>query len=91
MNPPRHGRHHQHPSVSLILAPVGAALLLRALGESIDPVQAEQLAAYGLVPGCRLTVLQHKPMTVLAVDELELALEHGVARDIWVEEKASPA
>jgi len=30
-------------------------------------------------------VLQQRPMTVILAEEVELALEHGVARHIWVE------
>jgi hypothetical protein len=31
-----------------------------------------------------LRVLQQKPMTVILAEEVELALEHSVARHIWV-------
>jgi hypothetical protein len=33
-------------------------------------------------------VLQQRPMTVILAEEVELALEHGVARHIWVERTA---
>ena len=44
----------------------------------------EQLTAYGLAENRPLRVLQQKPMTVILAEEVELALEHSVARHIWV-------
>lgn len=69
-----------------VLAP-GQRARLAEVGREIDPAQREQLAAYGLSPGAELTVLQQRPMTVILADELELAFEPAVARDIWVEVK----
>jgi hypothetical protein len=34
-------------------------------------------------------VLQQKPMTVILAEEVELALEHSVARHIWVTHKTN--
>ena len=68
----------------------GNEVRLAALGDEIDPLQREQLTAYGLAAKRPLRVLQQKPMTVILADEVELALEHAVARHIWVE-KEPPA
>ena len=62
----------------------GSTVLLAELGPEIDPNQREQLTAYGLAPQRPLVVLQHRPMTVILADEVELAVEHSVARHIWV-------
>ncbi|MDR1994734.1 FeoA family protein [Azonexus sp.] len=62
----------------------GTEVCLAGLGEEIDALQREQLTAYGLAEGRPLRVLQQKPMTVILADEVELALEHSVARYIWV-------
>ena len=62
----------------------GSTVLLAELGPEIDPNQREQLTASGLAPQRPLVVLQHRPMTVILADEVELALEQGVARHIWV-------
>ncbi len=62
----------------------GSEVRLAALGQEIDPLQREQLTAYGLAENRTLRVLQQKPMTVILADEVELALEHTVARHIWV-------
>ena len=50
-------------------------------------MQREQLTAYGLAESRPLKVLQPRPMTVILAEEVELALEHGVARHIWVARK----
>jgi Fe2+ transport system protein FeoA len=62
----------------------GTEVRLAALGEEIDALQREQLTAYGLAENRPLRVLQQKPMTVILAEEVELALEHSVARHIWV-------
>lgn len=63
----------------------GTEVRLALIGEDIDPVQREQLLAYGLAEGRHLRVVQRQPMTVILADELELALEQSVARHLWVE------
>lgn len=63
----------------------GDEVRLIALDNEIDPRQQEQLTAYGLSKNRPLKVLQQRPMTVILADEVELALEHIVARHIWVE------
>jgi hypothetical protein len=71
--------------IPLAFVSAGDDVNLAELGHDIDPVQREQLAAYGLSPGRPLRVIQQRPMTVILADEVELALEHSVARHIWVE------
>ena len=63
----------------------GTEVRLTALGDEIDPLQREQLTAYGLASNRSIRVLQQRPLTVILADEVELALEHSVARHIWVE------
>ena len=70
--------------VPLAFIKPGCEVQLAALGDEIDPHQREQLTAYGLAENRPLRVLQQKPMTVILADEVELALEHAVARHIWV-------
>lgn len=42
------------------------------------------LQAYGLVPGARVRVLQHSPVTVVQIEHLELALERDLAAKVRV-------
>lgn len=69
----------------LAFIPPGHTVRLASLGDGIDPQQREQLSAYGLTEQQPLKVLQQRPLTVILADEVELALEHGVARHIWVD------
>ncbi|MDR2839451.1 MAG: ferrous iron transport protein A [Azonexus sp.] len=84
MNAP-HDTHDVH-DVRLPLAFItpGLEVRLAGLGDEIDARQREQLIAYGLTENRPLRVLQQKPMTVVLTEEVELALEHSVARFIWV-------
>ena len=79
MNPKHEAR------LPLAFIPAGTEVRLAAFGDEIDPLQREQLTAYGLAASRPLKVLQQRPMTVILADEVELALEHVVARHIWVE------
>ena len=67
----------------------GTTVRLASLGDEIDPLQREQLIAYGLAENRPIKVLQQRPMTVILAEEVELALEHAVARHIWVEKLAA--
>ncbi len=71
-------------SLPLAFIAPGTVVYLAAFGEEIDPLQREQLTAYGLAEARPMKVLQQRPMTIILADEVELALEHAVARHIWV-------
>lgn len=74
-------------ALPLAFIPAGAEVTLAALGHEIDAQQREQLTAYGLAANRPFKILQQRPMTVILADEVELALEHEVARHIWVSRK----
>lgn len=73
-----------HARVPLAFLLPRARARVAALGDAIDATQREQIIAYGLAPGRVLTVLQQRPMTLVMVDEVELALEDAIARHVWV-------
>ena len=75
----------------LAFIPSGTVVRLAGFGDEIDPLQREQLTAYGLAESRPIKVLQQRPMTVILAEEVELALEHAVARHIWVEKQADGA
>ncbi len=77
--------HNARVPLAFLLA--GAGARVDTLGDEIDATQREQIIAYGLSPGRMLTVLQQHPMTLIMVDEVELALENSVARHVWVTRK----
>lgn len=74
-----------HERIRLTGTPIGRQVRIADFGDDIDPLQREQLHAYGLSAPHSVTVLQQQPMTVVLCDHVELALEHDVARHIWVE------
>ena len=76
--------NHNTASVPLGFLLPGVHARVDALDDRIDPTQREQLVAYGLAPNRPLVVLQQHPMTIVMIDEVELALEHSVARHVWV-------
>lgn len=76
--------HDHNARVPLAFLLPGARAQVDALGDEIDATQREQILAYGLAPGRPVTVLQQQPMTLVMVDEVELALEDSVARHVWV-------
>jgi Fe2+ transport system protein FeoA len=47
-------------------------------------VRCNSLAAFGLVPGCEIRVIQRYPSSVIGVGETVLALEPDVAGEIVV-------
>lgn len=71
----------------LAFIPAGEEIRLTTFGDAIPLLQREQLASYGLIPDCSMKVLQQHPMSVILTDEIELALEHEIARHIWVDRK----
>ena len=53
--------------------------------EEFPPDQRAYLQAYGLVPNHWVQVVQHSPVTIVRLDNLELALESDIARGIQVQ------
>lgn len=73
-----------HERIRLTGTPVGRMVRITDFGDEIDPLQREQLHAYGLSVAHAVKVLQQTPMTVLLCEHVELAIEHEVARHLWV-------
>ena len=71
--------------IRLIGTPVGRMVRIDDFGDEIDPLQREQLHAYGLSAAHAVKVLPQQPMTVLLCEHVELAIEHAVSRHIWVQ------
>lgn len=71
------------------LANIAPGCLAEVIGfDDLTPLQRKaHLQAYGLSPGHTVKVLQHKPVTVVGVDHLELALENELAQKILVTER----
>lgn len=78
------GAHQQDLARSLRDAPVGANVRILYFAPGLTAGQTSHLLAYGLLPGSCVRVLQQKPVTVVQVEHLELALEHNLAGKILI-------
>lgn len=81
----RWGSDHPHgrARISLAEAPPGSEVILLGYGQ-VDPAIAGSLRAYGLLPGRRVQVLAQQPVTIVQVEQTELALESQIARAVIV-------
>jgi Fe2+ transport system protein FeoA len=53
---------------------------------ALPATQREQLRGYGLLPGCVLRVVQRAPVTVVQIEQIELAIETEIAQAIQVDQ-----
>lgn len=72
----------------LLDAPQGSQVIIRSFSDQASAKICERLQAYGLSPGVRATLLQVSPVVILQVENLELVLEQGLARQIQVSSAA---
>ena len=52
---------------------------------ALSATQRQHLQAYGLMPGRTVQVIAQQPVTIILIEQTELAFESDVARQIWVE------
>jgi Fe2+ transport system protein FeoA len=85
---PKPGRRAATPWAAaghtLAHVPPGGRARIVELGK-MPAVQRERLQAYGLAPGRWVGVLQHSPVTVVQIDQTELAFEADLAAQVFVE------
>lgn len=79
-------RRQPKHAVARTLADVqpGGEAIVRGL-DGLDHDHREHLQAYGLVPGRRVHVIQHAPVTVVQVEHTEVAFEFHLAGGISVD------
>jgi hypothetical protein len=70
---------------TLVALPPGRKARVAGFGPGLSPEHRAHLQAYGVIPGHEVQTLQHSPVTVAQVEHTELAVEAGVARQIWLE------
>ncbi len=68
----------------------GSKLVVRGFDSTLAPDLRGHLSAWGLTPGTPITLLAHHPVTRIAVEHAELALEDVIAYAILVEESNQP-
>jgi hypothetical protein len=78
-------RHRGGRNGPLTLADVPAGSRVRVEELSGLPLESRhQLQAYGLAPGRLVEIVQQLPVTVVRVDQLDLAFEAAIARGVRV-------
>ncbi len=62
----------------------GQQAVVRGFAPGFPASRQAHLLAYGLTPGARVRVLQHRPVTIIQVEHLEIALERSLAEGIQI-------
>ncbi len=69
--------------VPLTEAPLGEAARIAYINSRGD-LRQHRLAGFGIIPGAQVRLHQLKPSVVVSLESSRVAMEHGVARDIFV-------
>jgi Fe2+ transport system protein FeoA len=84
-HPKHHRRKRERHGLTLSDVPPGRRAKVVGFRDGIPYTRRAHLQAYGLVPNDWVVVLQHSPVTVIQIDQTELALENSLANEIEVE------
>jgi hypothetical protein len=76
--------HRPFDGVSLADIPPGGRAEVIGFADDFPEDRKVYLQAYGLVLNHEVSVVQHSPVTIIRVDNIELALENDLARGIKV-------
>jgi len=69
---------------NLSQTPPGKQVKIAGFGH-LTAAQRQHLQAYGLLPGRTIQVLAQRPVTIVLVEQTELAFEAEIARQVFVE------
>ena len=73
------------PSVGdLSKVQAGKQVKVKGFGK-LESSQRQHLQAYGLLPGRIVQVLAQRPVTVILIEQTELAFETEIARQVFIE------
>lgn len=78
-----HSSRSSTAPASLAQARTGAMVRINGFGQ-LSPTQRQHLQAYGLLPGRSVQVLAQRPVTIVLVEQTELAFETEIAAQIQV-------
>ncbi len=68
---------------NLFDVPTGKEIKIVSM-DQLSNSQRLHLQAYGLLPGRSIRVLAQSPVTIIQIEETELAFEHEIARKIEI-------
>ncbi len=77
-------RRERVVAATLDLATIGGDVRIAGFDAAMSTGHRELLRTYGIEPGRMVRIEQHSPVTVVHVDETEVALESELARLIYV-------
>jgi Fe2+ transport system protein FeoA len=83
-SPDRSGSKSTH-KLTLAEVPVGSDVCVSGFVPGLSSGQRLQLQTFGLLEGHCVHVVQHSPVTIIQIEHIELALENGLARQVFVE------
>lgn len=69
---------------SLAGIPAGKQVTIRGFGK-LSPANRQHLQAYGLLPGRTVQVLAQRPVTIILIEQTELAFEQEIARQVFAD------
>lgn len=69
---------------TLAQSPSGAMVTISGFGK-LSSAHCQHLQAYGLLPGRTIQVLAQSPVTIVLVEQTELAFETEIARQVNIE------
>lgn len=78
--------HSKGARRSLFDVAVGKRACVRGFFPGLSSERQAYLQAYGVMPGYLVRILQQRPVTVVQVENMELAMEGNLARQIEVDE-----
>ena len=81
----------QSATPTLAVCPLGVKMRVQGYARDFPPQRRAHLEAYGVDEGAIVRVLQHTPVTVVEVDNLEVALERDLAAQVLVTPFSEPA
>ncbi len=75
------------PTRARTLAQVASGKVAQIAGfDKLSPAHKQHLQAYGLLPGRTVQVIAQKPVTIVLIEQTELAFESEIAGQVLVEE-----
>jgi Fe2+ transport system protein FeoA len=72
---------------SLAATAKGGLTTIRGFAAALSAEQRTHLQAYGLLPGVTVRVMQQRPVTVIQLDQLEVALDSVLAAGVLVQDQ----
>jgi Fe2+ transport system protein FeoA len=84
MKSPQKNSNYTHLRTLADIKP-GEVAIIRSFLPAMPSTRKSQLLAYGMLPGLKVIVVQHSPVTIIRIEQTELAIEAEIAQAIEVQ------